>query len=137
MFFFSTPCLQSHQRICKRNPRIKSIYSWKLAYGCIRPWRTLNSSETPTTLFLQGTPFRKLRPGCENCLRALTPEGSWLGAKEQAKASRFLLMWTRLTFYISLRRIYQDKMVAPLILMIRNNKSLFHNREVVDLLLAF
>ena len=70
-------------------------------------------------------------------MRSLTPEGLWLGAKEQAKEAKLTLAWLRLTLSIVLKNSYQDKNVAPLIKLIRTNKQLFHNHEVVGHLLAF
>ena len=132
MFFFSTPCLQNHQSICKGNNRNKSENSWRLAYSCVRPWRTLRADEANAALYLQGTPFRKLRPGCENCLRTLSPEGLWLGAVERAEAHLHLLKWTKFVVYLTLRRVYQDKMISPLYRLVKSNRTLLQNQEVVD-----
>jgi hypothetical protein len=95
------------------------------------------AKEANLALYLQGTPFRKLRPGCENCLRALSPEGIWLGAVERAEAHQHLLKWTKFAFYLILRRVYQDKMISPLFRLIKSNRTLLHNQEVVDHLKTF
>ena len=137
MFFFSTPCLQNHQSICRSDDHSRCKNSWKLAYGCVRPWRTLMANEANHALYLQGTPFRKLRPGCENCLRTLSPEGIWLGAAERADAHQHLLKWTKFVFYQTLRRVYQDKMISPLFRMIKSNRTLLQNQEVIDHLETF
>jgi len=95
------------------------------------------ANETNLALYQQGTPFRKLRPGCENCLRTLSPEGIWLGAVERAEAHQQLLKWTKLVVYLTLRRVYRDKMISPLFRLIKSNRSLIQNQEVVDHLKTF
>ena len=95
------------------------------------------ANETSLALYLQGTPFRKLRPGCESCLRTLSPEGIWLGAMERAEAHQHLLKWTKLVVYLTLRRVYRDKMISPLFRLIKSNRSLIQNQEVVDHLKTF
>ena len=95
------------------------------------------ANDANAALYLQRAPFRKLRPGCENCLRALSPEGTWLGAVERAEAYQQLLKWTKFVVYLLLRRVYQDKMIAPLFRLIKSNRTLLQNQEVIDHLKTF
>jgi hypothetical protein len=137
MFFTNTACLQSHQQICTRNPIAGQMYGWRSSYSRVRPWRTSVPSGTYRSLNLLGTPFRKLRAGCDDCIKHFFPQGGWIGAAEQAQQWNLLLRWTRLTLSLALRKIYQNAQIVATMKVWNQSKLSTQGADLRGHLLSF
>ena len=137
MFFCTLTCLLTHQQICSRNPQQGLMKGWRSSYGCIRPWLTLEHGVDFSSLLITGTPFRKLRAGCDDCLQVLQPAGMWMGAEVHAKQVQHTLTWTRWCLSLVLRRTYQNSQTRPLLRFLRDSGLLKKSFVVRDLLLEF
>ena len=137
MFFCEPSCLQTHQQVCDRRPLPGAMKGWRSSYGCIQPWLTLDPADGKGSLLLTGTPFRKLRIGCEDCLRTLAPAGLWLGAAEQAKNIKQTLTWTRWTMALYLRKFFQNKQVLPTLRFLRQQRTQHCSTEIRNFILSF
>ena len=137
MFFCNVACLLMHQQVCSLQPQSGLMRGWRSSYGNIRPWQTLRPHQNFTSLYIRGTPFRKVRAGCEDCLDVLQPLGRWLGAGEHAKKICRTLIWATWTISLTLKRAYQNRNVKPMLQHLLINRFLTKYNELRNLLLDF
>ena len=136
MLFCHIHCLQKHQQICTRNPLIGAMIGWRSSYGLITPARTAQPRFYQSFL-ITGTPFRKLRLGCEHCVWKFYPCGHWIRADKHIKKWWVALGWVNWTVSLVIRHYCAGKHMLAASRSLREQAKYRISRDVKSNIFIF